>query len=398
MSTSKKTVGVIFGSRSVEHDVSIVTAQQIMSAMDPAKYEVVPIYILRNGRWVVGEGLRNLKNFQLPNIAELSTIQETHMSGSTGFPGLITPPIAGRFSKSKFQRLDVVFPAVHGSHGEDGTLQGLLEMADMPYVGTGVLASALANNKIATKALLRQYDVQVIEGVAFSRYEWLNQREAVMERVDELGYPAFVKPATLGSSIGVARVDGAEKASTHIDIAANFDRQVVVERALVDAVEINCSVMGYRTLEASVLEQPMSAEEFLTYEEKYMRGDSGEKAVTGMKGAERVIPAPISEELTAKVQDIAKRAFAAIQGHGIARIDFMVRPDTSEVWLNEINTMPGSLSFYLWEASNKTPAALVDELIQIALNVHADKRQTTYNYQNQLLALASNRGLKGAKE
>lgn len=396
MSTGKKTIGVIFGSRSVEHDVSIVTAQQIMQAMNPARYEVIPIYIMRNGYWVTGEGLRNLKNFQLPNIAELSTVKETHLSSSIGYPGLITPPIAGRFGKSQFTRLDVVFPAIHGTHGEDGTLQGLLEMANIPYVGTNVLASAVANHKAMTKTVMRQHGVPVVDSFSFTRQQWLSQRNAVLESLDQLGYPVFIKPVTLGSSIGIARVDNPDQARIYIDVAVNFDREVLVERALVGATEINCAVMGHHDLEASVLEQPVSSEEFLTYADKYLRSDGGKSA--GMKSAERIIPAPLSPEMTAYIQDLAKQAFAAIRGHGIARLDFLLNPQTNEVYLNEINTMPGSLSFYLWEASGKSPTALVDALIEIAIKVAAEKRQTTYDYKNPLLALASQRGVKGIKK
>lgn len=396
MSTPKKVVGVIFGSRSVEHDVSIVTGQQIMQAINPSRYEVVPIYITRDGRWLTGEGLRDIKIFQLSNIGDLTTVKETHLSGSTGYPGLITPPMKGLFGKSKFQRLDVAFPAIHGTHGEDGTLQGLLEMVDIPYVGANVMASAIANHKVMAKRILKQAGVPVVDCVAFTRHEWMTQREKIMERVNDQGYPAFVKPVMLGSSIGVAKVDNAEKAALHIDIAASFDREILVEPAIIESVEINCSVMGFRRLETSVLEQPISSETFLTYEDKYLRGEGGK--VAGMKGAERIIPAPVSAEFTQYVQNLAKQAFAAIGGHGIARLDFLAKPASGEVWLNEINTLPGSLSFYLWEASGKKPAVLTDELIQIALEVAAEKRQTTFDYKNPLLAHASARGLKGVKK
>ncbi len=395
MSTRKQAVGVFFGSRSVEHDVSIVTAHQIMSAFDPARYDVVPVYISRDGHWLTGPGLMDIKNFQY-DVRTLATVNETLLSCSTAHPGLITPPISGRFRKSRFQRLDVAFSAIHGTHGEDGTIQGLFEMVGIPYIGTGVLASAVANNKIMTKALLQQHGVPVVDGISFSRHQWLQEADAVLDQVEEVGYPLFIKPADLGSSIGVARVDDSQQARLHIDIAANFSRHVIAERTVTDGVEINCAVMGHRDIETSVLEQPVSGEEFLTYDEKYMRGEGGKAA--GMKGQDRVIPAPISDELTAKIQDIARRAFMAIDGYGIARIDFLVKPDSGDVWLNEINTMPGSLSFYLWEAMGKTPRQVVEDLIEIALAVHAEKQQTTYDYQSQLLGLAAKRGVSGVKK
>ena len=394
MSTHKRTVGVVFGSRSVEHDVSIVTAQQVMKAFDTSRYEVVPIYISRDGEWFTSEGLRDIKNFQA-NIKASDTIQETHLSSSTAYPGLITPPIAGRFGKSEFRKIDVMFTTIHGTHGEDGTIQGLFEMADIPYIGTGIMASAIANNKIMAKAVLKQYGIPVVEGVSFTRHEWLNDADSIMERVDELGYPAFVKPATLGSSIGIAKVDDHDRTRLHIDIAANLSRQILVERAVENATEINCAVMGYHEIEPSVLEQPVSSEVFLTYDEKYMR--EGGKAA-GMKGADRIIPARLDDDLTAKIQDIAVRAFKAIDGYGIARIDFLVKPATGDVLLNEINTMPGSLSFYLWEESGKTAAQVIDQLIDIAMAAHGEKRQTTYNYQSKLLEHAAKTGIKGVKK
>lgn len=396
MANNKLTVGVIFGSRSVEHDVSIVTAQQIMQAMNPNKYEIVPLYITRDGRWLSGPGLRDIQNYQLDDISSVATVYEVMFSSNTRYPGVIYPPLAGRLQKNTFQRLDVAFCSVHGTHGEDGTLQGLLEMANIPYIGTGVLASAIANHKIVAKALLKQYDIPVLEAVAFTRRDWLANPTPILERITEQGYPAFVKPATLGSSIGIAKIENEDQARLHIDVAASLAQDLLVERALVGGVEINCSVMGNIEIEASVLEQPLSGEAFLTYDEKYMRGKGGKSA--GMKGADRIIPAPLSPELTAKIQDIAKRAFLAIQGQGIARIDFLVKPDLGEVWLNEINTLPGSLSFYLWEKSGKTAAQVVDELIQLGLQRHAEKRQTTFDYRSKLLEHAATRGLAGVKK
>lgn len=394
----KRSVVVFFGSRSVEHDVSIVTAHQSMQALKSAGFEVVPVYITRKGQWLTGDALLKIENFQQDDLSKLPGITPTHLSPSTQYPGLITPPIAGRFGKSQFQRIDVAFSTIHGTFGEDGTIQGLFEMAGIPYIGTGVLASAVANNKILCKALLRQYDIPVVAGISFNRYEWLDEPEAIMQKIEGLGYPVFVKPATLGSSIGVAKADDAERTRLHIDIAANLDAQIIVEHAITNCVEINCAVMGGREIKCSVLEQPISAEGFLSYDEKYLRGSGGKTA--GMKGQERIIPAPISEELTSKIQDLARRAFTAIQGRGIARIDFLVQADEGTVYLNEINTMPGSLSFYLWKESGLTSQNVVKELIDIAYEVYAEKQQTTYDYKSQLIAHAASGGLgdsKGAK-
>ncbi len=393
--SGKKTVGVIFGSRSVEHDVSIVTAQQVMQALRADKYEVVPIYIMRDGQWVTGSGLRDLKTFQTDDMADRMGVKDVIISPSAQHHGLITTPVSGLFGRSQLHRLDVVFPVVHGTHGEDGTLQGLFELADLPYVGAGVLASAVARDKITLKMLLSQHGIPVIKHVAFSRHEWVQNPGAMIERItSELGYPVFVKPASLGSSIGVARATTADEARNYINVAANFDRRILVEAAAQDVIEINCAVLGNEEVRASVLEQPITWQEFLTYEEKYMRSEGA----AGMKGAERKIPAPISDDLMQRIQTMAIEAFKAIDGRGTARIDFLVREEAGEVFLNEVNTMPGSLAFYLWQETGMTPSDVVDELIRLAFEAHADKRKTVYNYKTDLIAHAAARGLKGVKK
>ena len=391
----KTTVAVIFGGRSVEHDVSIVTGHQIIQAFDAARYEVVPVYISRDGKWYTGEPLLDLKNFSDGEIISYKGVVGTLLSPSVQHHGLIINPLAGRLQKSEIKRLDVIFPAVHGSHGEDGTLQGLFELADIPYVGCGVLGSAVANDKALTKAVLKQHGVRVVESALLHREHWLDDREGVLARLaadDSLTYPLFVKPATLGSSIGVARVMDPVGLTGALDIAMSFDRRVLVEAAVVGATEINCAVLGYgQSVQASVLEQPVSWEEFLTYEEKYMRGDGG------MKSAERIIPAPLDDALTAHIQGMAVDAFKAIDGRGTARMDFLLAEDGETVYLNEINTMPGSLAFYLWDESGMDSGAVVDQLVKLAQDAYADKRANTYDYQTGLVSLTAQRGLKGVK-
>jgi D-alanine-D-alanine ligase len=390
----KTTVAVIFGGRSVEHDVSVVTGHQVIRAFDPERYEVVPVYIDRDGRWLTGEPLLELKHFKDEDeIASYKGVMSAILSPATNHHGLIINPTAGRFEKSEVRRLDVIFPTIHGTHGEDGTLQGLFELADIPYVGCGVLASAIANDKIVTKDVLRQYGIPVVDDVHFTRAEWREDPDALIRRITEkLSYPLFIKPATTGSSIGIGRAKEESLLRAAIDVATHFDRRVLVEGAVTNCVEINCAVLGNSPhIRASVLEQPVSWEEFLTYEEKYLRGGEG------MKSAERLIPAPISPELTEQIQDTARRAFQAIEGRGTARIDFLVRPEAGEVYLNEINTMPGSLALYLWQEENMPPSAVVDQLVKLAEDAHVEKRRSTYNYQTNLIAQTAARGLKGLK-
>ncbi len=386
-------VAVIFGGRSVEHDVSIVTGHQIMNAFPAGSFQVLPVYIARDGHWYTGQPLAELKNFKDGGALDLDGVLPCLLSPDTRHHGLIVNPLAGRFRQSDVQRIDVVFPALHGSHGEDGSLQGLLELADIPYVGCATLGSALTNDKIMTKLVLRQAGIPVLADHWFTRDRWLEQPDEIIEAIRaEFDFPLFVKPATLGSSIGIGRADSPELLCASIDIAANFDRRILVEPAVTAGIEINCSVTGFGDdFQASTLEQPVSWDEFLSYEDKYLRGGEG------MKSAERLIPAPISPELTRAIQQMSLDAFRAVDGRGIARIDFLVRPEQDELFLNEINTMPGSLAFYLWREDGISQSQLVDKLVQLALEARAVKRRNIYDYQTNLVEVASRRGVKGSK-
>lgn len=394
MSNRRRTrVAVIFGGRSVEHDVSIVTGHQIMGAFPKDEYEVVPVYISRDGAWFTGNPLLDLDSFANNDLLKLEGVASCLLSPDTRHHGLIVNPLAGRFSKSAVKRIDVAFPALHGTHGEDGSLQGLLELADLPYVGYATLGSALTNDKAMTKLVLRQAGVPVLDDFVFTRESWLNQPGQVLDEIQQkLAFPLFIKPATLGSSIGISRAESLPLLRAGIDIAANFDRRIMVEPAIADGIEINCSVIGFGDeYQASTLEQPVSWDEFLSYEDKYLRGDEG------MKSAERIIPAPVNDALTKRVQQLSLRAFQAVDGRGIARIDFLVRPEQDEIYLNEINTMPGSLALYLWREEGLSPSQLVQRLVGLAREAHAEKRRNIYDYQTNLVSVASQRGIKGGK-
>ncbi len=394
MSASRRqTLGVIFGGRSVEHDVSVVTGNQVMNACDPARYEIVPLYIDREGRWFTGESLRDLKSYE-KDIASLPGVQSVVLSPDIRQHGIIVNPLpTGLFTKSRVVRLDAVFPTVHGSHGEDGTLQGLFELADIPYAGCGVLASAVANDKWVCKQVLQQNSISVVDGLLVHRRDWEENPDAVVARIlSQIDYPIFIKPVTLGSSIGIGRADDEKLLRAYIDVATQLDRRILIERAVTDCVEINCAVLGDdRKVRASVLEQPISWDQFLTYEEKYLRGGEG------MKSADRIIPAPLTPELTEHIQQIACDAFKAIDGRGTARIDFLVQSDENVVYLNEINTMPGSLALYLWRESDMSASQVIDELLTLAREAQSEKRRSTYNYKTSLIALTASRGAKGMK-
>ena len=392
-SRRRMTVAVVFGGRSVEHDVSIVTGHQIMNAFPVERFEIVPVYISRDGRWFTGEALAKIDSFKDDGILRRDDVRACLLSPDTRYHGLIIDPLAGRLRKSEVKRIDVAFPALHGSHGEDGNVQGLFELADIPYVGYATLGSALTNDKIITKQILRQAGIPVLDDHWVSRDQWLDDPDTVIdELLKRFEFPLFVKPATLGSSIGIGRADSETLLRASIDIAANFDRRILIEPAVTDGIEINCSVIGFGDdFEASTLEQPVSWDEFLSYEDKYLRGGEG------MKSAERLVPAPISPEFTERIKQTSIDAFKAVDGRGIARIDYLARPEENALYLNEINTMPGSLAFYLWREDGYTSSDLVQKLVQLARDAHAEKRRNIYDYETNLVNVASQRGIKGGK-
>lgn len=380
-------IGVIFGSRSVEHEVSIVTAHQVMQAIDKDKYEVVPIYITKGGYWVTGEKLFNLENFKdLPSL--IPDLKKVYIAPDPSVKSLVMA--SKRWFKGAplkiIKIIDVAFPLVHGTYGEDGTLQGLLELANIPYVGAGVLGSALGMDKIAMKAVFKENHLPVANYVWFLRNEWEDKQEKIIAKIEtNLKYPLFVKPANLGSSIGISKAKNREDLMYSVEVASHYDRRLIVEESLEGAIEINCSVLGNEEPIPSVCEQPVSWEEFLNYDEKYLRGGK----TSGLKGADRRIPAPISQELTEKIQKLAIDTFRAVDCRGIARVDFLVNTEKSEIFINEINTIPGSISFYLWEATGIKFSELVDKLIDLAIDAYKEKSKTTYSYDSKLLKYIS---------
>jgi len=389
-------VGVIFGGRSVEHEVSIVTAHQLMAVLAD-RHSVVPVYITRDGRWLTGPALNDLDVFKTERWDAVG--EEAVLAPVTGTGGLTIH--GGRLKGPRAVALDVVIPAIHGTFGEDGTLQGVLEMAGLPYAGSSVTASAVGMDKVAMKAALAANDLPVVPDV-FLDFGDKRDLQAAADRVEQaLTYPVFVKPVKAGSSVGIGKASDRATLLELMEVAGSYDRRVLVEKAMQDCVEINCSVLGgaSRAPRPSVCEQPVAWEEFLSFEDKYMRGGgkSGEASKTseGMASLERQIPAQISEELTKQVQDNAVRAFRAVGAEGVARIDSFVNIDSGETWVMEINTTPGSFSFYLWEASGLSFPDLAQELIDIALERHAETEELMFTFDSGMLAKASLGGKRG---
>ena len=389
----KKNIGVIFGGRSVEHEVSVITAHQIMDAIKAAGFDVLPIYITKEGHWYAGAPLYNLKAYSQAvfSPANLEGAYPVTLSPDRSVRQLLINPA---HKKSMFGKLpalwaDVFFPAVHGSFGEDGTLQGLLEMADVAYTGSGVLASAIAIDKVRTKEALRAAGLPVLDCLWFHRQAWTEDSDFVLAKAEQFSsYPLIVKPVSLGSSIGVKRCNDRQSLSEAMELAFELDSRVLVERALVDFFEINCSVMGPPE-RPSVCEQPAATEQVLTFEAKYKRGGKAGKSGgskgsgTGMASLDRIIPAPIPQDLTAKIQQSAVQAFQAIGAAGVARIDFLV--DKSGLYVNEINTLPGSLAFYLWEHTGIHFDQLVTMMISSAEERYRARRRTQFSFDANLL-------------
>jgi D-alanine-D-alanine ligase len=361
-------VGVIYGGRSVEHEVSLVSARAIMRALDPERYEVVPIGISRTGRWALGG-----THYALPGDPSIRGLIEVGKGGRSGKPKR-THGRPRTVKSAPESRLDVVFPVVHGTGGEDGSLQGLLTLAGIPFVGSGVLGSAVGMDKVAMKALFQHAGLPIVDYRTVRARDIEGDLRGEAASLEEaIGYPCFVKPANGGSSVGVSKAVDRASLMVGLRLAVRYDRKVVVERG-VDAREIECSVLGNDRPEASVPGEIIPANEFYDYRAKYI--DAGSRIE---------IPAAIGDQQRERVQELAVRAFEVLDLAGMARVDFFLCRASGEVYLNEVNTIPGftSISMYakLWEASGVPFAELVDRLIELALESHAERTAliTTYD-------------------
>jgi D-alanine-D-alanine ligase len=387
-----ETVAVLFGSRSAEHEVSVITGHQVMDALEAAGYRILPIYITKEGEWYAGQALHNIRQYTEPtfHVNRLRDVHRVSLSPDRSIRQLLLHPASGKGLLKRIPRLwaDVFFPAIHGSFGEDGTLQGLFEMAGVPYVGAGVLASAVGMDKVRMKALYRDAGFPVLECMSVSRAQWQEDSATFLRRVEDFeAYPLIVKPVCLGSSIGVRRCDNAAELQAAIEAAILLDERVLVERALVDFFEVNCAVLGPPE-QASVCEQPHPNDAILSFDAKYKQGGKGGKvggAKAGMASLGRTIPAPISAELTHRIQELAKQAFRVLGAAGIARVDFLFERARENLYLNEINTMPGSLAFYLWEATGLPFDELVKKAVRIALDQYRIRCNTAFMFEANLL-------------
>ena len=386
-------VGVIFGGETVEHEVSIISAVQAMEHMNKDKYEIVPIYISKDRYWYTGKMLMEIDVYQ--DFEELKKYAK-RVALTKGKDGFYLQNTTGLFRRN-IADIDIAFPIVHGNNAEDGTLQGYLDSVGIPYVGSRVIGSALGQDKVIMKQIFKNCGLPIVDYVWFFDNEYADDCEAIFDKVKHLGYPVIVKPATLGSSVGITYVKDEKSLASAIEEAMTYDTKIIVEKAVQNLVEVNCSVLGnYINQETSAIEEVTSDDEFLTYKDKYIGGSKSKTkgASKGMASASRIIPARISKELEEKIRKTSKEAFVALNLGGVCRIDYLIDKKTNKYYINEPNTIPGSLSFYLWEPVGKKYEDLLDEMITLCIKDYKNRARKTYSFESNIL---SNYGIKGAK-
>ena len=387
-------VGVIFGGATVEHEVSIISAVQAMNHLNKDKYDIYPIYISKDRSWYTGAMLADIDMYR-----DFETLKRYAKK-------VVLFNDNGKFclqSLGLFKRivtdLDIILPVVHGNNVEDGTLQGYLETVGIPYVGSGVLGSSLGQDKVVMKQIFESVGIKTVPYTWFFENEYYLDKNEIIKEIKKIGYPVVVKPATLGSSIGITYVKDEDEIEKAIEEAISYDNKIVVEKAIKNLIEVNCSVLGnYESQQASTLEEVMSTDEFLTYRDKYIGSGKTKGASKGMASASRIIPARLTDKMTLEVQDIAKSAFRALNLSGVCRIDFLIDGKSKEIYINEPNTIPGSLSFYLWEATDKPYSELLDEMITIAIKQYKSKHKKTFSFDTNILSnFSGTKGVKGVK-
>lgn len=387
-------VGVIFGGETVEHEVSIITAVQAMNSMDLEKYEIIPIYISKDRTWYTGNMLKEIDIYRNFDDLKRYAKKVTLCKRDGGYYLINTN---GLFRKD-VQELDIAFPIVHGNNAEDGTLQGYLDTIGIPYVGSKVLGAALGQDKVVMKQVFQAASIPVVPYTWFYDSEYLDDTNKIKKNIKALGYPVIVKPATLGSSVGIMIAKTESDIENAINEAIKYDTKIVVEKMVANLVEVNCSVLGnYEHQETSELEEVMSGEEFLTYREKYLGNAKGGKS-KGMASTNRIIPARINSKMKKEIENISKEAFKALNLSGVCRIDYLIDKKESKVYINEPNTIPGSLAFYLWEPTGKKYRELLDDMITLAIKEYKNRSKKIYSFETNILSnFNGSKGLKGLK-
>ncbi|MBR4123157.1 MAG: D-alanine--D-alanine ligase [Clostridia bacterium] len=393
----KTNVAVFFGCRSVEHEVSIISAVQAMRSIDREKYDITPVYVTKDGEMYTGDRLFEIENFRnLPELLKASKKVNFVRENNAVF---MKYENCGIFSK-KGVVIDVAFPIVHGTNCEDGTIQGLFEFLNLPYVGCDIISSAVGMDKAVFKDVLKKAGLPVLECKTVRAREYMSDKKRLSEEIlNEIGLPLIVKPVNLGSSVGITKVNTKEELDDAVTLAFSFTDRILVEHAVTAIREINCSVVGDAdNCEASVCEEPFMNDEILSYEDKYLSNSKGGQS-KGMASLGRKIPADISTEKSEEIKDLACKIFKALGAGGVVRIDFIIDTETDTVYANEINTIPGSLAFYLWEAAGVSYKELLSRLIDLAFRRQRNRDNLTFTIDTNILSGVSfgSKGSKGAK-
>lgn len=394
----KTNVAVFYGCRSVEHEVSIISAVQAMASIDREKYDITPVYVTKDGEMYTGEKLFNIEEYKdIPNLLKCSKkVNFLRENGNVVMKTLSN----GIFSKTTSTVVDVAFPIVHGTNCEDGTIQGLFEYLNLPYVGCDIISSAVGMDKAVFKDVLKNAGLPVLDCVCFRAREYMSDKKVIKDKIlNKIGLPLIVKPVNLGSSVGISKVTEEAQLDEAITLAFSFTDRILVEHAVTAIREINCSVLGDAdSCEASVCEEPFMNDEILSYEDKYI-GNSKSGQSKGMASLGRKVPADLSEEKSNEIRSLACDIFKALGCNGVVRIDFIIDTETDTVYANEINTIPGSLAFYLWDATGIKYKELLSKMIELAFKRQRNRNNITFTIDTNILSGVSfgAKGSKGAK-
>ena len=389
-------IGVIYGGETVEHEVSVISALQAMNNLNEDKYDIVPIYISKDRIWYTGHMLRDIEFYkEFEDEKKYAIKVMLYKKGKT----FLLQRTTGLFRKD-ITDLDVILPVVHGNNVEDGSLAGLLDSIGIPYVGSHVLGGALGQDKVVMKQVMESVNLPIVPYTWFYDSEYLDNKENILKEIKKIGYPVIVKPATLGSSIGIEVAKNEKDIESKIEDAMEYDTKIVVEKVIENLTEVNASVLGnYEYQKVSPLEEVMGEDEILSFADKYL-GNAKSKgtASKGMASTSRIVPARISEKLTKEIQDTAKQEFKALNLSGVCRVDFLIDNKENKFYVNEPNTCPGSLSFYLWKEAGMKYSELLDEMVSIAIKEYKHKNQKTMSFKSSIFdGFNGSKGLKGMK-
>lgn len=389
-------IGVIYGGETVEHEVSVISALQAMNNLNEDKYDIVPIYISKDRIWYTGHMLRDIEFYkEFEDEKKYATKVMLYKKGKT----FLLQRTTGLFRKD-ITDLDIILPVVHGNNVEDGSLAGLLDSIGIPYVGSHVLGGALGQDKVVMKQVMESVNLPIVPYTWFYDCEYLDNKENILKEIKKIGYPVIVKPATLGSSIGIEVAKNEKDIESKIEDAMEYDTKIVVEKVIENLTEVNASVLGnYEYQKVSPLEEVMGEDEILSFADKYL-GNAKSKGTTskGMASTSRIVPARIPEKLTKEIQDTAKQVFKVLNLSGVCRVDFLIDNKENKFYVNEPNTCPGSLSFYLWKEAGMKYSELLDEMISIAIKEYKHKNQKTMSFKSSIFdGFNGSKGLKGMK-